>query len=129
MGPDFLVAIHNFFYGGRLLKEVNHTLVALIPKMANASKITDFRPISCCTTIYKCISKVVVNRIKPHLDDLISQNQSAFIPGRRITDNILMAHELVSGYHINSGPPRCAFKVGIRKAYDSIDLTYLITML
>ncbi|KAJ9536468.1 hypothetical protein OSB04_un000349 [Centaurea solstitialis] len=86
-------------------------------------------PISCCSVLYKCISKIISDRIKPVLDRLVSRSQSAFIPGRRISDNILMAHELVAGYQKRSGPPRCAFKIDIRKAYDMVDWKYITIIL
>ncbi|KAJ9564711.1 hypothetical protein OSB04_000677 [Centaurea solstitialis] len=121
IGPDVLVAIHNFFYRGRLL--------CLLPKSANATLVSDFRPIACCSVLYKSISKVIVNRIKPHLDHLVNKAQSAFISDRRIGDNILMAHELVTGYHLDSGPPRCAFKIDLRKAYDMVSWDFLFCML
>ena len=91
--------------------------------------MSDFRPIANCNVIYKCISKVIVGRMKPYLDSLVSRAQSAFIPGRRIVDNILMAHELVVGYSNESGPPRCALKIDLRKAYDMVDWRFLINML
>ena len=124
-----MTAIHSFFYTGRLEKEVNHTLVSLVPKCPNASKVTDFRPIACCSVIYKTISKVLVERMKGFLNFIISPMQSAFIPGRLISDNILMAHELVAGYQRGIGPPRCAFKIDIRKAYDTVNWDYLIAMM
>ncbi|KAJ9566105.1 hypothetical protein OSB04_002071 [Centaurea solstitialis] len=129
VGNDIIVAIHNFFYRGRLAKQLNHTLLCMLPKKPNASSVTDFRPIACCTVLYKCISKIVVDRIKPVLDSLVGNYQSAFIPGRRIVDNILMAHELVVGYQKHCGPPKCAFKIDIRKAYDMVDWRFLIMML
>ncbi|KAJ9536708.1 LOW QUALITY PROTEIN: hypothetical protein OSB04_un000093 [Centaurea solstitialis] len=125
VGPEVELAVQDFFYRGRLLRELNHTSVCLIPKSSNASRVTDYRPISLCTTIYKCIAKIISWRIKDHLDVLVSSNQSAFIPGRRITDNILMAHELMDGYGRQGGPPRCSFKIDIQKAYDSVDWRFL----
>ncbi|KAJ9541973.1 hypothetical protein OSB04_028479 [Centaurea solstitialis] len=129
VSSDVLLAIHNFFYRGNLSKEINHTLLCLLPKIQNASSVSDFRPIACCSVLYKCISKVIVERMKPYLDSLVSKAQSAFIPGRRIGDNILMAHELVTGYHLDRGPPRCAFKIDLRKAYDMVSWDYLFGML
>ncbi|KAJ9535821.1 hypothetical protein OSB04_un001032 [Centaurea solstitialis] len=93
IGKDVTIAIHNFFYTARLTKEINHTLLCLIPKVPNASCVSDYRPISCCTVLYKCISKLLSDRMKPYLDKVVSKAQSAFIPGRRISDNILLAHE------------------------------------
>lgn len=129
IGKDFLIAVHNFFYTSHLSRELNHTLLALIPKSPNAMRVTEYRPISCCNVIYKCITKVIVNRMKESLASLISPCQSAFIPGRRIVDNILMAHELVVGYQRNRGTPRCAFKIDIKKAYDMVSWEYVINMM
>ncbi|KAJ9536688.1 hypothetical protein OSB04_un000161 [Centaurea solstitialis] len=129
IGDDVQVAVHNFFYSGRMTKEINHTLLCLIPKVPNASRISDFRPISCCTVLYKIISKIISDRMKPYLNHIVGPTQSAFIPGRRIADNILMAHELVAGYQRDTGQPRCAFKIDLRKAYDTVDWDYMSTML
>ncbi|KAJ9543676.1 hypothetical protein OSB04_023383 [Centaurea solstitialis] len=129
VGKDLQIAVHNFFYSGRLLKEINHTLLCFIPKVPNASRVNDFWPISCYNVLYKVISKVIAERMKPYLFQLIGPEQSAFIPGRRISDNILMAHELVAGYQRNSGRPRCAFKIDLRKAYDTVDWRFLLGML
>ncbi|KAJ9566332.1 LOW QUALITY PROTEIN: hypothetical protein OSB04_002298 [Centaurea solstitialis] len=129
VGNDVSVAIHNFFYRGHLAKELNHTLICLLPKSPNASTVADYRPIACCSVLYKCISKILVERMKPYLGSLVNRAESAFIPGRRIIDNILMAHELVVGYHLNMGPPRCAFKIDLRKAYDMVDWDFLLNIL
>ncbi|KAJ9542514.1 hypothetical protein OSB04_029020 [Centaurea solstitialis] len=67
--------------------------------------------------------------MKPYLTHIVGPTQSAFIPGRRIADNILMAHELVAGYQRDTGQPRCAFKIDLRKAYDTVDWDYMSTML
>jgi hypothetical protein len=57
-------AIKSFFSSGFLLKELNTTAVSLIPKVVNPSQLNDFRPISCCNTIYKCITKILARRMK-----------------------------------------------------------------
>ncbi|GJX07012.1 hypothetical protein Tco_0194944 [Tanacetum coccineum] len=95
IGCDVCNAIRDLFGNGQLLKEINHTFLALIPKVTTPSKVNDYRPISCCNVIYKCI------RIK----EVVSENQSAFVPGRRISDNILITQELMHNYHRDKGPP------------------------
>ncbi|GKD43770.1 aspartic peptidase [Tanacetum coccineum] len=75
----------------------------------------------CCNVIYKCISKILTNRII----EVVSENQSAFVLGRRISDNILITQELMHNYHRYRGPPKCAFKVDIQKAYDTVDWRFL----
>lgn len=79
--------------------------------------------------IFKCISKIISNRIKDSLINLVSVNQSAFVPGRRISDNILLTQELMHNYHLDRGLPRCAFKVDIQKAYDTADWGFLNAIL
>ena len=56
---------------------------------------------------------------------MVSNNQSAFVPGRSISDNILLTQELMHNYHLNCGPPRCAFKIDIQKAYDTVNWKFL----
>ncbi|KAL7586020.1 hypothetical protein Lser_V15G46368 [Lactuca serriola] len=125
IGEDFCAAVKEFFANGKILKEVNATAIALVPKVEFPGKVSDFRPISCCSVVYKCISKVIVVRIRNHLGSLVDENQSAFIPGRSITDNILISQELVRGYHRDRGFSRCALKVDIQKAYDTVSWSFL----
>ncbi|GJY89100.1 putative reverse transcriptase domain-containing protein [Tanacetum coccineum] len=73
--------------------------------------------------------KIIANRVKEGLGDIVSINQSAFVSGRRIFDNILLTQELMRNYHRRRGPPRCAFKIDIQKAYDTIDWKFLETIL
>ncbi|GJY12395.1 hypothetical protein Tco_0381704 [Tanacetum coccineum] len=116
---DVTQAVQEFFQNGKLLREFNHTIIALIPKVHTPNRINDYRPISCCNVFFKCISKIISNRIKGSLNALISPNKSAFVSGRRISDNILFTQELMHNYHLDRGAPRCAFKVDIQKAYDT----------
>nr|GFA56562.1 hypothetical protein [Tanacetum cinerariifolium] len=118
-------AVKGFFVNGVLLKELNHTIIALISKVTTPLKINDYRLISCCNVLFKCISKIISNRIKDSLMDLVSLNQFAFVPGRRISDNIMLTQELMHNYHLDRGPPRCASKVDIQKAYDIVDWVFL----
>lgn len=74
VGSDFVAAISQFFHSGFLLKEWNSTAIAiaLVPKVDAPSTIKDYRPISCCNVPYKCITKILVNRMKPFLPSLIN---------------------------------------------------------
>lgn len=75
---------------GKLLWEVNATLISLVPKSSSSQKVFDYRPIACCNVVYKCISKVITNRIKAALSIIVYENQSDFVPRRVITDYILL---------------------------------------
>ncbi|KAL9673062.1 hypothetical protein QQ045_029315 [Rhodiola kirilowii] len=73
---------------------LNDTLVVLILKQKAARKLEEFHPISLCNVVMRTISKAIVNRVQCILNQVISVNQSAFIKGRNITDNILIAHHI-----------------------------------
>jgi hypothetical protein len=126
IGEDVCSAIQEFFQFGKLLKESNSTILTLVPKKKNPSFMGDFRPIACCNIVYKCITKILANRMLPGLNDVISLNQGAFIPGRSIAENILLAQEVVCDYHKQKGIPRCALKVDLMKAYDSLNWEYIL---
>ncbi|KAK0571729.1 hypothetical protein LWI29_020657 [Acer saccharum] len=129
VGEDVINAIQEFFRSGHLLKELNATILALVPKVPKPSKMKDFRPISCCNTLYKIIAKIIANRIKPCLPDIISPSQSAFVAGRSIGDNILLVQELMRNYHKDIGCPRLALKVDLMKAFDMVDWGFLLETL
>ncbi|GJR31824.1 hypothetical protein Tco_1108056 [Tanacetum coccineum] len=100
-------------------------LLTLIVKVATPLKVNDYRPISCCYVIYKCISKILTKRVIEGIKEVVSDNQSAFIPRRRISYIILITQELMHSYHKKKGPPRCAFKIDIQKTYDTVDWQFL----
>ncbi|PNX60426.1 hypothetical protein L195_g051923, partial [Trifolium pratense] len=78
--PDVLRAARDFFDNGRLYKAANCTLVTLIPKTNEAKRIKEYRLISCCSTIYKIISKVITKRMGEIMTSIVGQNQAAFVP-------------------------------------------------
>ncbi|KAL2248030.1 UNVERIFIED_CONTAM: hypothetical protein Sindi_2655300 [Sesamum indicum] len=129
VGQEVTSAVLDFFNTGRLLKQINTTLLALIPKVHTPMTVGDFRPISCCNVLYKTIAKLLVQRLSVILDKIISPCQAAFVPGRSIGDNIMLAQELFTGYNQARLPPRCALKVDIRKAYDTVEWDFMIAVM
>jgi hypothetical protein len=95
-------AVQNFFVHGQMLKELNNTFIVLIPKNENPTTVNHYRPISLCNTVYKIISKLLVARLRPILHKLISPQQSAFILGRWIIENLVMVQELMHNFKTNS---------------------------
>ena len=102
-GEEVTDAIKDFFDNGRMLREVNSSAIASVPKVPIPTTVNDYRPFSCCTTLYKCIAKLLANRIKEVPPDLLSLEQNAFVSRRRIVDNVLLAQELLRNYHRNNG--------------------------
>ena len=120
-----------FLNNGIAPPKFHDTHIVLIPKIKNPEKVTDYRPISLCNVAYKIASKVVANRLKVVMQDIIGENQSAFVAERLITDNILVAHELMN--HISRKKRgkggEMAVKLDMSKAYDRVEWECLQQMM
>nr|GFA01220.1 hypothetical protein [Tanacetum cinerariifolium] len=103
VGSEVCNAVKDFFKNGKILKEINATVISFVPKIDTPSKVFDFCPIACCNVIYKIIFKVISNRLKGVLGSLVDENQCAFIPSRQISDNILLSQELMRGTTLIEG--------------------------
>ncbi len=95
VGREISQAIIFILHYGHKLRKINYTHIVLIPKIKTPERITDFRPISLCNVVYKIVSKVLANKLKGVLPLIISNSQSAFVPGHLITDNVLVAFEVM----------------------------------
>ena len=112
------------FLNSRIIPpKFNDTHIVLIPKSKNPRNVTKYRPISLCNMVYKLASKTLVNRLKKFLPSIISESQSAFVNGRLITDNVLVAIETM--HHINQkkggAKGEMALKLDMSKAYDRVE--------
>jgi hypothetical protein len=102
------------------------TTIVMIPKIDNPENVTQFRPISLCNVVYKIISKMLSNRLKVILLEIITENQSAFVPGRLITDNILLAYGSIHTIKKKKGNKGlCAVKLDMHKVYDKVEWVFL----
>jgi hypothetical protein len=88
----------------------------------------DFRPISLCNTFYKILTKILIGRIKPLLDKIISNTQKGFVPGRQILDAAITTHEIIHSMD-KCRAPGMAFKLDISKAYDKVNWSFLLKIL
>ena len=123
MGPEVTRVFLDVLNRKASICEFNNTNVVLIPKIKNPSSITNFRPISLCSVVYKIVTKVLANRLKVFLPFIISLNQSAFVPRRLIFDNILVSFELLHSInHRKEGKKGyMALKLYMSKAYDRVE--------
>lgn len=120
---EVISVVLKILQGDSLVSCFNSTYIALIPKLHVHSVVTDFRPISLCNVFYKFLYKVLTNRQKPLIDKIISSSQNAFISGRLITDNILIAYELMHSmkYKMRGGMGRMVVKLDMSKAYNHVE--------
>jgi hypothetical protein len=111
-----------FFTSNQLLREQNHTFIALIPKRLGLSAVHHFRPISLCNIIYKIISKLLATRLKPLLSKFISSFQTAFVLGRHIQDNSILSHEMLHSLKSKRGRGGLmAGNIDMEKAFEKME--------
>lgn len=126
LGTDLVEEVLEAVNSSKIPEGWNSPTIVLIPKVENLEQVTQFRPISLCNVVYKVISKMLANHLKMLLPEIISYHQSTFVPGRLITDNILIAYESRHAIKRKKGKRGlCAVKLDKHKAYDRVEWTYL----
>ena len=110
--------------------QINFTHIALIPKVKSLESVSQFRPISLCTMIYKIVSKVLTNWLKLIHPQIIYDTQIAFVSRRHITDNILVSCLLWSATLFlktkrKGKTSHMAIKLDMSKAYGRVEWDYL----
>ena len=103
-------------------REVNRSLIVLIPKITIPTMVNHFRPISLCNVVYKIISKLLVTKLRPLLDKFISFAQSAFILDMLIVENQVIVQELINVFKTRKPKSELmAIKLDLQKAYDRVN--------
>ncbi|XP_060969607.1 uncharacterized protein LOC133036861 [Cannabis sativa] len=128
---DVVQFVRDFFDSGKFPDSINDTHIVLIPKKKNPSHMSDMRPISLCNVLYKIASKVVANRMKGVLNQTISETQSAFVAGRLISDNVMVAFEAMHYLKRKTKGKKgyMALKLDMSKAYDRVEWSFLESIL
>ena len=126
VGKSVCKQIKAFFNGEIVPEDFLKILIVLIPKIDNPTSLNSFRPISLCTIMYKTITKIITNRLKTFLLNLVGPHQTSFVPGRHITENIIIAQEVIHSMRRKTGKRGfMAIKVDLEKTYDRLSWEFI----
>ena len=131
VGSDLVQLTQEFFTTGMFDQSITDKNIVLIPKKQDPSYMTELRPISLCNVAYKVMSKVLANRLKGVIGGIISVTQSAFIPGRLISDNIMISYEVMHYMKrkVSGKTGWMSLNLDMSKAYDRVEWNFLKEML
>ncbi|KAJ0732921.1 putative RNA-directed DNA polymerase [Helianthus annuus] len=121
---DFIRLFQEFFIKGDISRCCTSSFIALIPKIKDPVDPANFRPISLIGVINKAISKVLVIRLRKVIGKLVSEEQTAFLAGRNISDGPLILNETIA-WMKRARKSGMLFKIDINKAYDSLNWNFL----
>ena len=99
IGPKICITVQEFLATSEIHRQWNTTKLVFIPKVESPIEAAEFRHISCCNVIYKCISRLPCSRLKKVLPRVVDQSQGAFVSGRELIFNVLMRQEVARGYN------------------------------
>lgn len=126
VGHSLTQATIRILEGDEFDKDLAKAFMVLIPKIQTPMTVKHFRPISLCNVSFKVVNKVLVNRLKQLLPAVVSPTQSSFIPGRHITDNIVVCQEMIHTLRNKRGKHgEMILKVDLEKAYDRLEWQFI----
>lgn len=125
---DYVRMVKNVFKNCKMGENTKSSHLALIPKDINPLSFNQFRPISLCNVSYKIVTKILANRLKNLLPNLISENQGGFVPHRQITDNVILIQEAIHR-RINRKERGMIIKLDMANAFDRVDHHFLTEVL
>lgn len=111
------------------MRKFNATTIALLPKITGADELSKFRPVSCCSTIYKVIARLLKQRLQLFVFQAVRLNHVGFIKSRLLCENVLMASELVSGFHKRGPTTKVCLQIDLVKAYDNLNWNFMLNVL
>ncbi|XP_015064939.1 uncharacterized protein LOC107010215 [Solanum pennellii] len=126
---DIMAAVQSFFNGSVMPRYMTHACLILLPKVEHPNKLKDFRPISLSNFVNKIISKIISTRLASILPKIVSVNQSGFVKGRSITENIMLAQEIVHEIKLPREGRNVVIKLDMSKAYDRVSWSYTCIVL
>lgn len=129
VGNSVVDAANEFLVTGSMPGYFTHTVITLIPKKNQPVSLAGFRPISLCSTFYKIVAKLLGRRLSTLLPKLITKNQSAFVQGRSIFDNIALAQEITREIGRRGKCNNVMFSLDMLKAYDRLEWDFLLAVL
>ncbi|KAL0293182.1 UNVERIFIED_CONTAM: hypothetical protein Sangu_3243200 [Sesamum angustifolium] len=129
IAEDVFGAVTEFFRGEKMLKGFTATTISLIPKTASPTCWNEYRPISLCNVTNKICTKLMTIRLGHVLPKVISLSQSGFVPGRLLSDNVLLAQELIHSLESRRSDANVVFKLDMAKAYDRVSWEFLYQVL
>lgn len=126
VGPSVINMCGKIFRDGQILEKVNETHICLIPKKKGANDLKNFRLISLCNTTYKIITKIIINRLKPQINDIIGSCQTSFLKNKQVGDNAIIVQENVSHFNKMKGKNlKMIVKIDLEKAFDKLEWSYI----
>jgi hypothetical protein len=126
VGEDVFRLIDTAFRTGDFPASLSETLIALILKVDCPNNFKEFRPISLCNTVYKLITKILVNRLRPFLNQIVGPFQSSFLPGKGTTDNAIILQVVIHSMKKSKRKKGdMVFKFDLEKAYDNVSWDFL----